>query len=83
MSSSQIRSAPSARDFQSISALPNQCRDVFLLCRYEELSYAETAEKLGISINTVKTQLQRVMTRLRDELKEYLPLLIALFQWLS
>lgn len=66
---------------KSIAALPNQCREVFLLCRYEELSYAETAEQLGVSINTVKTQLQRAMNRLRDELKEYLPLLIALFQW--
>jgi RNA polymerase sigma-70 factor (family 1) len=68
---------------KAIASLPNQCREVFLLCRYEELSYAETAGKLGVSINTVKTQLQRAMTRLRDELKEYLPLLIVLFQWFS
>jgi RNA polymerase sigma-70 factor (family 1) len=63
---------------KAIAKLPNQCREVFLLCRYEELSYAETAKRLGVSINTVKTQLKRAMARLRDELKEYLPLLIPL-----
>jgi RNA polymerase sigma-70 factor (family 1) len=65
---------------KAISSLPNQCREVFLLCRYEELSYAETAERLGVSINTIKTQLQRAMTRLRDELKDYFPALLALIQ---
>jgi len=64
---------------QSISELPNQCREIFLLVRYEDLSYSEVALKLGISVNTVKTQLQRALTRLRESLKDYLPIIIGLF----
>lgn len=58
---------------QSISELPAQCREVFMLIRYDDLSYQDAAVKLGISINTVKTQLQRAISRLRESLKEYLP----------
>jgi RNA polymerase sigma-70 factor (family 1) len=60
---------------QSLSALPEQCREVFLLIRHDDLSYAEAAEKLGISVNTVKTQLQRALTRLRESLRNYLPII--------
>jgi RNA polymerase sigma-70 factor (family 1) len=63
----------------SINALPEQCRQVFLLCRFEDLSYAEASEKLGVSINTVKTQLQRAVIKLRSDLKKYMPALILLF----
>ncbi len=61
---------------QSLAALPDQCREVFLLIRYEDLSYNEAAEKLGISINTVKTQLQRAISRLRESLRNYLPIIL-------
>ncbi len=63
---------------QSILDLPKQCREVFLLIRHEDLSYIEAAEKLGVSVNTIKTQLQRALSRLRENLKNYLPLLIIL-----
>lgn len=64
---------------QSVSQLPGQCQEVFLLVRYEDFSYSEVAEKLGISVNTVKTQLKRAMSRLREEFKDYFPLLIFIF----
>ncbi len=63
---------------QSILELPKQCREVFLLIRYEDLSYTEAAEKLGVSVNTIKTQLQRALSRLRENLKNYLPVLIII-----
>lgn len=63
---------------QSILDLPKQCREVFLLIRYEDLSYTEAAEKLGVSVNTIKTQLQRALSRLRENLKNYLPVLIII-----
>lgn len=64
---------------QSLQQLPDQCRQVFLLIRHDDLTYAEAAEKLGLSINTIKTQLQRAITRLRENLKEYLPTILSLF----
>lgn len=57
---------------KAIRKLPPQCQDVFRLSRFEQLSYPEISRHLGISINTVKTQMTRALQRLRDEL---LPLL--------
>lgn len=62
----------------AINALPEQCRAVFCLNRFENLTYSEIAEKLGISINTVKTQMTRALRKLRDSLKEYHVILLFL-----
>ncbi len=55
-----------------INKLPPQCREVFILSRYEMLSYNEISEKLNISVNTVKTQISRALESLRINLKKYL-----------
>jgi RNA polymerase sigma-70 factor (family 1) len=60
----------------SLSILPKQCREVFMLIRNEDLSYREAAEKLGVSENTIKTQLHRALISLRNNLKEYLPVIV-------
>jgi len=54
----------------AIDSLPAQCKEVFLLARMEGLSYQEIAEKLDISVNTVRTQITRAMTKLRNSLGE-------------
>jgi RNA polymerase sigma-70 factor (ECF subfamily) len=61
---------------QGIESLPDACREIFLLSRNEELKYCEIAEKLGISVNTVKTQLKIALSRLREALRDYLLILI-------
>ena len=53
----------------AINALPAQCREVFVLAKLEELSYQEIAEQLGIAIGTVRTQITRAMTKLRESLE--------------
>ena len=53
---------------KAIDALPAQCKEVFTLARLEGLSYQEIAEKLDISINTVRTQITRAITKLRESL---------------
>lgn len=60
----------------AIHALPDQCRQVFCMHRFNELSYEEIAEKLNISINTVRTQMMRALKKLRESLKEYLPAIV-------
>ena len=49
-----------------IDALPEQCRRVFLMWWKKGLKYDEIAEKLGISIGTVKAQINRARTKLRE-----------------
>ena len=57
----------------AIKSLPVKCREIFCMHRFDNLSYQEIAQKLGISINTVRTQMMRALQKLREILKEYLP----------
>jgi RNA polymerase sigma-70 factor (ECF subfamily) len=61
---------------RGISELPDCCRQIFILSRNEDLKYSEIADKLGISVNTVKTQMKIALTRLRENLKDYLMILL-------
>ena len=56
----------------AINQLPPRCREVFVLSRYEELSYKEIAEKLDISIKTVENQMGKALRMMRELLKAYL-----------
>lgn len=54
-----------------IDRLPEKCRVVFILNRFEELSYKEVAEKLDISIKTVENQISKALRILRLEMENY------------
>jgi RNA polymerase sigma-70 factor, ECF subfamily len=58
----------------SIEHLPEECRNVFKLSRYENLSYDEIAGRLGISVNTVRYHIKNALSTLRTNLREYLTL---------
>lgn len=58
----------------AINELPEQCRTVFQMSRFEELKYAEIALHLGISIKTVENQISKALKKLRIQLADYLPL---------
>lgn len=57
-----------ARIWQAIDALPERCRQVFLLSKRDGLTNEEIAEELGISIKTVKNQMTKAFSRLREAL---------------
>ncbi len=61
---------------KALNALPEKCRTIFKLCRFENLSYQDVAKKMNISVNTVKTQMKRAFEKFRQVLKEYLPVII-------
>lgn len=63
---------------KAIDKLPKSCREVFLLSRNKDLSYDEISAKLKISVNTVKTQMKIALSKLREDLKDYLTILILL-----
>jgi len=65
----------------SINQLPEKCREIFLLCRFEELKYSEIADKLGISVKTVEMQMGIALKKLRDSLSDYqmINLLVFIF----
>lgn len=55
-----------------VQTLPKKARAVVVLRYYEELSEAETAEVLGISVGTVKSQASRALAALRERAPETL-----------
>ena len=57
-----------------VKSLPEGCREVFQLSRDKDYTYLEIACKLGISVNTVKTQMKIALSRLRESLEKYLVL---------
>ncbi|MDD2438117.1 MAG: RNA polymerase sigma-70 factor [Massilibacteroides sp.] len=63
---------------KAIDALPEKCREIFMLSKLEGKKQKEIAQKLNISINTVETQMGIAYKKLREELKNYLPLLFFL-----
>ncbi len=63
--------ALSKRIDEAIDALPERCRLVFVLSRFEDLSYREIAELLEISPKTVENQIVKALSLLRDALKPY------------
>lgn len=65
---------------ESMKSLPEQCRLVFQLSRFEELKYQEIAEQLNISVKTVENQVGKALKIMRTQLKEYLPLLLIFFK---
>lgn len=57
--------------YTAIEKLPEKCRIVFTLSRFEELSHKEIAEQLGISVKTIENQITKAMKVLRATLLQH------------
>ncbi len=55
---------------QAVDALPPRCRQVFMLHKFEGLSHAEVAGRLGISRNMVEKHIIRGLAHCRDRLHQ-------------
>jgi RNA polymerase sigma-70 factor (sigma-E family) len=55
-----------------VQTLPKKARAVLVLRYYEELSEAETADLLGVSVGTVKSQTSRALAALRERTPAHL-----------
>jgi len=62
----------------AISCLPEHCRIIFQMSRFDDLKNREIAEKMGITQKTVEAHLTKALKILRNNLKEYLPLIVTL-----
>jgi RNA polymerase sigma factor (sigma-70 family) len=50
----------------SLAELPRLCREAFLFSRVEELSHAEIARRLGVSVRTIDRYIARALAHLRE-----------------
>jgi RNA polymerase sigma-70 factor (ECF subfamily) len=61
---------------KALLELPEQCRTIFQLSRFEDLKYREISDKLGLSIKTVENQMGKALKLLRLKLVDFLPFLL-------
>jgi RNA polymerase sigma-70 factor, ECF subfamily len=54
----------------AIRELPEKCREIFILSRYENLKYHQIASQLEISVKTVETQMSKAIKHMRTRLGE-------------
>jgi len=70
---------------KSISELPDQCRRVFMMSRFEGKKNKEIADDLNISVKSVEANMTRALKTLRSDLAEYLPVILVqlIMQYIS
>jgi RNA polymerase sigma-70 factor (ECF subfamily) len=67
----------------AVKKLPEHCRVVFEMSRNEELKNREIADKLGVTQKTVEAHLTKALKILRNNLKDYLPVITILIKTLN
>lgn len=55
---------------RAVEGLPEKHREVFLLAHYQNLSYPEVSQVLGIPVGTVKSRMHHATRKLAEELKD-------------
>lgn len=63
---------------EAVEALPPERQKIFRLSRYEGLKYKEIADQLGLSVKTVEAQMGKALKTLRENLSEYLVVLLLI-----
>lgn len=63
----------------AIDTLPERCKEIFIKSRLEGKKQKEIAAELCISVKTVENQMVIAYKKLKEELKDYLPLLFFFF----
>ena len=55
---------------EAIDSLPDRCRLIFCLSRFESMTYKEIAEKMQISVKTVENQMTKALKIMRFKIIE-------------
>ena len=63
----------------ALNELPEQCRIIFQMSRFEGLKYQEIADVLKLSVKTIENQMGKALKLMRIKLAEFLSLIILLF----
>lgn len=68
---------------EAMDKLPPKCRAVFMLSRFDGLSYKEIGSEMNISIKTVENQMGKALRLMRGFLAKYISLLFFIFSILG
>lgn len=64
---------------RALERLPENVRRVFELNRFEKMTYHQIAEEMSVSPKTIEAYISRALSALRDELRDYLPLVPLIY----
>ncbi|BEG99185.1 RNA polymerase sigma-70 factor [Bacteroides sedimenti] len=64
---------------QTLKSLPEKTREIFIMSRYENKSYKEIAEKMGMTTKGVEFHVSKALKALHVSLKDYFPFFLYLF----
>ncbi len=67
----------------ALNDLPEKCRLVFEMSRYENMKYKDIAEALDISVKTVEAHMSRALKGLRENLDDYHFVLLLILGFLN
>ena len=65
---------------EAMEKLPQNSRQAFELNRFQDMTYAQIADEMHISVKTVEAYISKALKILRIELKDFLPFLILFIQ---
>ncbi|MCW8813909.1 MAG: RNA polymerase sigma-70 factor [Chlorobium sp.] len=68
---------------KAINDLPDKCREIFAMSRFDQLKYSEIADILGISVKTVETQMGRALKKLREQLAHLILIILIILNLLK
>ncbi|OLA93731.1 MAG: RNA polymerase subunit sigma-70 [Candidatus Melainabacteria bacterium LEY3_CP_29_8] len=63
---------------KALDTLPERCREIFVMSKIEGKKQKEIAEELNVSVKTIESQMTIAYKKLREEMKNHLPLLLFL-----
>jgi RNA polymerase sigma-70 factor (ECF subfamily) len=63
----------------ALNELPEKCRLVFEMCRYQNMKYKDIAEELDISVKTVEAHMSKALKSLRTNLDDYGYILLLIY----
>ena len=67
----------------ALDELPEKCRLVFEMSRYQNMKYKDIAEELDISVKTVEAHMSKALKSLRANLEDYALILLIINSWLN
>lgn len=57
---------------EAMNSLPEQCRTIFQMSRFEDLKYREIADRMGLSVKTIENQMGKALKIMRTKLADYI-----------
>jgi len=66
---------------EALRELPEQCRTIFQMSRFEELKYREIADQLGLSVKTIENQMGKALRILRIKLADFITVIAIIIMY--